>query len=140
MVFDNKIKAEKTLKLQYEDFPEEIQGEEKKKYEKFLDELPRLRRGQASISAYDVVLNNKGDLSVTIVLRNGSDKAIKVEKLPITVKDARDIVIAKGIFELGEEQVAVGPNKAKLYNFVFTGKDILEDELHLSKWSVTFDN
>lgn len=139
VVFGNSLKAEKTLKFEFEEFPEGIEGEEKRKYESFLENLPLLRNGQVSISAYNVLLNSNGELSIILVIRNGSSKNVKLEKLPITVKDARDIVIAKGVFELGQEGISVSSRKARLYSFVFTGENILEDEIHLNKWSVIFE-
>ncbi|QGU95837.1 SLAP domain-containing protein [Clostridium bovifaecis] len=140
IVFDTRVKAERTLKLEYEDFPKEIKGVHRDKYEKFLSDLPLLRNGQVSISAYNVDLNENGGLSIVLVIRNGSDRQIKLEKLPITVKDARDIEIARGVFELKDEGITVNPLKAKLYSFVFPKENILQDELHLSKWSVSFNN
>lgn len=139
VIFDTNIQASETLKFQFEDFPKEIEGENRRRYEKFLAELPLLRRGQVSISTYNLYLNENGGLSVVLVIRNGSESQIKLEKLPITVKDSRDIEIAKGVFELNEDGIVVSPNKAKLYSFVFPKENILQDELHLDKWSVIFN-
>lgn len=138
VVFDNNIKAEKTVKVEFQDFPEEMAKPFRDKYEKFLEELPLLRVGQVTITTYNVILNENGELSVVIIIRNGSDKQIKLERLPITVKDSRDIEVAKGVFELKDQEITVNPSKAGLYNFIVPKENIIQEELYLDKWSVIF--
>lgn len=136
IVFDTRIKAERTVKLEFENLPDKIQGIHRKKYEKFLESLPLLRVGQVSFSAYEVHKNKDGGVSITIVIRNGSNRAINIEKVPISLIDANEDVVASGVFYL--DNVIVNPMKARLYNFTFNSHEIMKEDMDLSSWTVKF--
>lgn len=136
IVFDTRIKAEKTVKIQFENLPEGIQGEPRRKFEKFLENLPLLREGQVSMSTYDVTRNNDDSISTTIIIRNGSNNEIKVEKVPLTIIDANDNTVAAGLFYL--DNVTISPRKAKVYNFSFSKEEIMIEDLDLSSWKVNY--
>lgn len=139
VVFDSSIKAESTVKVQLEDLPEQIQGSNKTKLEDFMKKLPLLRSGEISISTYDVFFDVENGLSVVLVIRNGSSKSIKAEKIPVCVRDASKDIIAKGVFQLDNEDVVINSLKAKLCRFVFPQEEILVDKIDLNNWAVTFN-
>lgn len=136
IIFNTKIKAETTVKVEYENLPEKVSLQNKEKYTKFLEKLPLLREGQFSMSAYDISKKKDGGISVTIVIRNGSRKTVKVEKLPITIIDAKGEMTASGTFYL--KDISVNPYKARIYNFDFEGNEINKVDADLSKWKVNF--
>lgn len=136
IVFNTKVKAETTVKVEYENLPEKVSLQNKEKYTKFLEKLPLLRKGQFSMSAYDISKKKDGGISVTIVIRNGSHKAVKVEKLPITIVGAKGEVAASGMFYL--KDISVNPYKARIYNFDFERNEINKADADLSKWQVNF--
>lgn len=136
IVFDTRIKAEATVKVEYENLPEQVSVKNKEKYTKFLESLPLLRKGQVSISTYDVYKMREGGIAVTIVIRNGSNKTINVEKLPVTIIDAEGEMTASGMFYL--KDVSISPYKAKIYNFNFEENEINKADADLSEWKVNF--
>ncbi|MCY6355101.1 SLAP domain-containing protein [Clostridium sp. ZS2-4] len=136
IVFNTKIKAESVVKVEYENLPEKISLQNKEKYTKFLEKLPLLREGQFSMSAYDVSKKRDGGISVTVVIRNGSRKGIKIKKFPITIIDAKGDIAASGTFYL--EDVSINPYKARIYKFDFEKNEINKADADLSKWDINF--
>lgn len=137
IVFDTKIKAERTVKVELDNLPEGIQGEKRKKYEKFLEELPLLRRGQVSMSTFDVYKTKDEGVSVVLVICNGNDRAINVEKVPLSIFDASESLVASGVFYL--EKVVINPGKANVYRFTFNDDEIINKDMDLSSFKVTFN-
>jgi len=136
IIFDTRIKAEETVKIEFENLPEGIQGEARRKFEKFLENLPLLRRGQVSMSTYSVEKTKDGGIATTIVIRNGANKEIKIEKVPLTIIDANERAVAAGVFYL--DNVTINASKAKVYNFSFSKEELTEEEIDLSSWKVNF--
>ncbi len=136
IVFDTRIKAEETVKIEFENLPEGIQGEARRRFEKFLENLPLLRRGEASISTYSVEKTTDGGISTTIIIRNGANKEVNVEQVPLTIIDANENAVAAGMFYL--DNVTINASKAKVYNFSFSKEELTKEEIDLSSWKVNF--
>ena len=73
-------------------------------------------------------------LHTTLLIRNGSEKNIKFEQLPLIVEDASGEVIAKGTFQF--EKLEVKANTSKPWTFIFPKELILNEDIDLSKWKV----
>ncbi|MCY6370969.1 SLAP domain-containing protein [Clostridium ganghwense] len=136
LVFEKKLKAETIVTVEYENLPKKISMENKEKYTKFLKSLPLLKKGKFTMSTYEVVKTDDGGISVTIVIRNGYDKGIRVKKVPITILDATGEIAAAGIFYL--DNVIISPLKARIYSFTFSKNEINKARANLSKWKVNF--
>lgn len=136
IIFDSRLKAASVVNVTYENLPDGIQGKERKKYEEFLENLPLLREGQVTMTAYDVHITSEGKLSIEIVIRNGRHNGVDVERVPLSVYDINNKLMASGIFYL--EDVSINPMSAKIYSFTFSKEEILRDEFDLKKWKVEF--
>lgn len=136
IIFDPRLKAEKTLKVEFENLPKGIQGEHKRKYDKILEELPLLRHGQVSMSAYDVYKTEDGKVSAEVVIRNARNRGVKVQKVPMSIFDAKNNLVASGIFYL--KDVSISPYRAKVYSFSFSQEELLRKKIDLSSWNVDF--
>jgi SLAP domain-containing protein len=136
IAFDTKVKVSGKIKPGYENLPEEIAEKDKSIYDDFLSELPELKEGEFTISTFSIGLQKDGSILITVVMRNGNDKPINIQKLPITLKDARGITIKSEIFEL--KDFTVKPFKAKICNLVMPTTLRLEKEAALKNWSVSF--
>jgi SLAP domain-containing protein len=73
-----------------------------------------------------------GNLHVTMLIRNGSDKNIQLQQLPLEVVDATGDVIAKGGFALNDFEVKA--NTSKPWTFIFPSSLVLKEEIDLSVW------
>jgi SLAP domain-containing protein len=101
-----------------------------------LTKLPPVKPDQLNITPYEVKLNSKGELEVTVVIRNGTKKILQIENIPVTVKDAKDVKVASKLFHIDEELV-VGPNKGCLQTLKFPPKALAKD-IDASSFSVHF--
>jgi SLAP domain-containing protein len=136
VVFGTDMEIEKTAKIELENFAD---NGFKKDYEEFLDKLPPIKVGAVSIVLYEMKKRENGDLSVTVVIRNATDKKITMKRLPVTVGDKEiKLVVATGAFNIEKGQI--NPSKAQVHNLVFKKEEILlnEDEYNLDNCKVIF--
>lgn len=89
-------------------------------------------KGEVNFLGVQAQQKEDGSLHVTLLIRNGSEKNINLEQLPLHVEDASGKVIAKGGFKLDE--FAVKANTSKPWTFIFPKEMVLEENPDLSKW------
>ncbi|NEZ47196.1 SLAP domain-containing protein [Clostridium niameyense] len=136
IVFDNNLKALRNLTLDYENLPDDIDEESKKVYDDFLNELPSLKEGEVSLSTFSIGINEDGNLLVTIVIRNGNDKSINIEKLPMSILNESGKVVVSNVFEM--EDLSVSALKAKVCNFIFPLNLENKTVISLDSWKVEY--
>ncbi len=137
LVFDNSLKALRNLTVDIENLPEGIDAESKKVYTDFLEGLPALKEGEVSFSKFSIGINEHGYLLVTIVIRNGCNKGINIEKLPMTIKDQEGNFVASEVFKL--EDLKVSPMKAKVCNFAFPLQIKEKAVIPLDSWQIEYN-
>ena len=137
VIFDTGLKAVKYAPITLD---ESSVGEKKyvSMFQDFMKTLPGVEKGSISISKFKIALQEQGKIIVTLIVRNGCNKSINIEKLPITIKDEKGNIVASGIFET--TGLKVGPMKARVCNFTFnTNANIeLEHSVILDNWNVVF--
>lgn len=101
VIFNKNIKAVNYAKFQFQDFPEELNNF-KGEFQKFLENLPNIEKGKFSTSTFNITLQQNGNLIVTIIMRNSVEKAVKIEEIPVTIKDENDNVVVSGKFQLND--------------------------------------
>lgn len=111
--FEQSINAINTVKVEFEGFPGDDHHELEGTFTKFLDKLPLIKAGDVNIEVFKTLKCWDNSISIVFLIRNGCDKVVKLERLPIMVKDEQGEVVAKGIFNI--ENVSVNPHKAKVY-------------------------
>ncbi|CAM3997925.1 accessory Sec system S-layer assembly protein [Alkalicoccus chagannorensis] len=72
-------------------------------------------------------------LHVTLLIRNGGEKNINIEQLPLEVTDAEGDIIASGGFKL-DPPLQVKSNTSKPWNFVFHSSSLKKENPDLSRW------
>ncbi|WP_411681876.1 SLAP domain-containing protein [Clostridium thailandense] len=135
IIFDAKVKAVNYADIELEAVDPSME-ELKPLFEKFLRELPRIEKGNVSFSKFNVALSNEGKIMITLMARNGCNKAVRVEEMPITLKDENNNVAASGIFKLGDFEVP--EMKAKMLTLAFDTEVTLDETISLDKWKVVF--
>lgn len=132
---DTKVIGNKTVKVDFENIPNNTSDGERNKYVAFLEKLPLIKEGTLDIYTYDVnYINN--NLYITFVIRNGSTKLAKLHTLPISVLDANESKIVQGIYDV--ENIEVNPYKANIYNFVFTSEEFSPEGFNMGKFTVLY--
>ncbi|MBZ9625196.1 SLAP domain-containing protein [Clostridium sp. FP2] len=135
IVFDTNIKAHSTLKIEFENVPDKS---EFSKLHKYLDKLSPMTSGNISISLYEIEKSNNGDLVISLIMRNATARKIKVEKIPITIKNnENDKIVAIGTFNIGDMEI--NSLKAIFLKLLFKADRILESEFNVDNLSVYFN-
>ncbi|KGM98638.1 hypothetical protein Z969_10945 [Clostridium novyi A str. 4570] len=137
VVFSNNIKITNTVKVEYEDMPENLSIEERRFFQYYLDNLSILEFGQVDLKCYDVRLK-EDNIKVTILVRNGSNKKIKLEQFPITIYDEDKNIIYLSMLKF--DDLIVSSMKAKLCNFMIDFSNIKMDKFNLKGLSLEFKN
>ncbi|MEG6615175.1 SLAP domain-containing protein [Peptococcaceae bacterium 1198_IL3148] len=101
-----------------------------------LTKLPPVKPDQLNVTPYEVKFNSEGELEVTVVIRNGTQKVLQIENIPITVKDAQGVKVASKLFHIDEELI-LGKNKGCLQTFKFPPQAIAKD-IDTSSFSIHF--
>lgn len=133
--FDARLKALKKVKVSYQDLPV-IDTNNRMVLESFLDELPDLNEGEFSISKFSIGIEKGGNILVTVIMRNATPKPIKLEKMPVSVKDQNGNVVKSNLFQL--DNFVVDPLKAKICNFVFPTNIRVQENIALDDWDISF--
>ncbi len=89
-------------------------------------------KGEVNFMGVQAQKKDDGTLHVTILIRNGSEKNINLEQLPLHVEDATGEVVAKGGFKL--DAFTVNANTSKPWTFIFPKEMVFQDNPDLSKW------
>lgn len=139
VAFDTRITAKSTVDIELKNIPANISLNLKRNYNEFLEKLPRMKKGQFSISVYSLEKDSKGDMVITVMFRNSGNKFIKLNKLPVRVKDKEGNIVTKGIFELDNEKITIGPLSAIMHRFVFKKEAIVNNDVSIEECEVEFN-
>ena len=125
------LKQKHSLDLE-ETWEKSLATEQKEQLEAMIQKNPPPKPGEINFMGIQAKRVEGGKLYVTLLIRNGSQKTINLEQLPLVVEDASGDVVAKGGFKLGSLEVKA--NTSKPWTFIFPENLILKEELDLTKW------
>jgi len=134
--FEQSISTVNTIKVEFEGFPGEVHHELEGAFTKFLNKLPLIKAGDVNIEVFKTLKCMDNSISIVFIIRNGCDTIVKLERLPIVVRDEQGEVVARGIFDV--ENVNVNPHKAKVYDFTITEDYIVNKNYDINNCSVSF--
>ncbi|WP_137743516.1 accessory Sec system S-layer assembly protein [Robertmurraya siralis] len=106
--------------------------EEKDKLVKLVDSLQPPKDGEVNFMGLQARFNENGDLHVTILIRNGNEKTINLQQIPLKIEDAANELVAQGGFKL--ENFEVKANTTKPWTFVFPKELVQKDNPDFSNW------
>ncbi|MBV1820824.1 SLAP domain-containing protein [Clostridium cochlearium] len=133
----NDVKGVRYVNIELESIPEGIEESEIKVFQEFLESLPKLERGQGSISVFTITQYENGDLLMTLIVRNATDEAVTMTKMPITLKTEEGETILSGVFDI--ENFTVNPYKARVLSLIFKKEVInIEEDFDLSTCKIIF--
>ncbi|MCI1589874.1 accessory Sec system S-layer assembly protein [Heyndrickxia oleronia] len=108
--------------------------EDKEKLKQLLNTVQPPKPGEVNFMGIQANINEEGNLHITLLIRNGSDKNIQIQQLPLTVEDATGEIIAQGGFKL--EDFEVKANTSKPWTFIFPKSLVTKEQPDLSTWKV----
>lgn len=115
-----------------ESWEKSLADQDKEKLENLVKSMTPPKAGEVNFMGVQARVADDGGLHVTILIRNGSEKNLTLQQLPLIVEDASGDVVAKGGFKL--ENLEVKSNTSKPWTFIFPKELVLKEELDLSKW------
>lgn len=96
--------------------------------------LPALKPGEVNVQSVQLAKSEDGSLRALLLIRNGSERSLSFEKLPLALIDATGETVAQGLFELGS--LTVNAETSKPWLFIFPPESILKENPDFSRWSV----
>jgi accessory Sec system S-layer assembly protein len=133
VVFELKKKNTPPQKLDLDaGWKKRLSAEQKAYLEKIVKNLKPLREGEVNFMGLEAKMVSGKGLAVTLLIRNGSNRSLTIEKLPLAVEDASRDVVAQAGFKIRELEVK--PFTCKPWTFVFPESSIKKTNMDLSKW------
>jgi accessory Sec system S-layer assembly protein len=111
-----------------------ITNEQREKLKQVVSQLPTLKEGELNLFGISSEFDTEHNLSVTLLIRNGSQKTVNIQHLPLQLTDAAGEVVCKGGFKLSNFKV--NPNTSKPWSFVFPPDLIQKKNPDFSSWKV----
>lgn len=138
LVFDENIKPITYEEFEIENFSEEMTEKDKNAFNEFLSNIPKIKKGQFSADVFTMLQYKNGDILITLVFRNGTDKEACIEKLPLILKDENGDMIFSAVYTL--EDFKVSSQKAKILSIVVKKDILLKQEIDLKRTKLIFGN
>ena len=134
--FEKSISSVNTVKVELENMQGDDHYELKRSFTKFLNKLSLIKAGDVNIEVFKTLKGMDNSISVVFLIRNGCNKIVILERLPIIVRDEQGKVVASGIFDI--ENTSVNPHKAKACEFTITEDYIVNEDFDINKCKVYF--
>jgi accessory Sec system S-layer assembly protein len=131
LAFELKTQKKHSLDLE-ESWANSLPEQDKARLQQLVDGMAAPKPGEVNFMGLQAKKSDDGNLHVTMLIRNGSDKNIQLQQLPLEVVDASGDVIAKGGFALNDFEVKA--NTSKPWTFIFPSSLVLKEEIDLSVW------
>lgn len=112
----------------------QLPAAQKEELAKIVSTLPKLGETEVNFTGLQAKLADNGNLNVSIFIRNGHNKAINLEQLPLEIIDATGKQIAKGSFTM-DPILTVQPNSTKPWTFIFPAELVDAQQADLSRWT-----
>jgi len=96
---------------------EQLSDTQKDELRQLVSSLPKLDENEVSFHAINAGLQPDGNLTTTLLIRNGAKQAINLEHLPLELRNEHDEIIASGSFKLAP--LTIQPNTSKPWTFIF---------------------
>ncbi|MFC4736942.1 accessory Sec system S-layer assembly protein [Bacillus daqingensis] len=111
-----------------------LSAENKRQLKQVVDNMRPPKHGQVNfVGLRATFLRDRKELHVTMLIRNGSDRNVNIETLPLQVEDATGEIAARGGFRL-KPKLQVKAHTTTPWNFVFPERMLLKEKPDLTKW------
>ncbi|WP_046178109.1 accessory Sec system S-layer assembly protein [Domibacillus tundrae] len=111
-----------------------LPDEQKENLKKIVEKLGDPAKNELNFTGLSAATLENGNLTISLLIRNGYDRNVNIEKLPLQLIDATGELVAQGQFNVGDFEVKA--NTTKPWTFVFPASMIQKENPDFSKWSV----
>lgn len=105
---------------------------EKKKLRELVESLEPPKKGEVNFMGLQAKVSENGDLHVALLIRNGSEKNVSLEQLPLQIEDAAGDIVASGSFKL--DDFSIRANTSKPWTFIFPAHLVVKKTPDFSRW------
>jgi accessory Sec system S-layer assembly protein len=128
-------KAQKPHSLDLaESWEKSLADEDKEKLESIINSIQPPKPGEVNFMGLQIRQAENGDIHATLLIRNGSDKNIQIQQLPLQIEDAAGDIVARGGFTLDSFEVKA--NTSKPWTFIFPKLLVLKEQPDFSTWKI----
>ncbi|MEI4831321.1 accessory Sec system S-layer assembly protein [Bacillus sp. FJAT-53711] len=106
--------------------------EGKKQLRELVANLTPPTEGEINFLGLQARKQENGDLHATILMRNGCNRNIHLEQLPLHILDASGDIVAQGSFTLTNFEIKA--NSTKPWTFLFPSSLVTKEDIDLSAW------
>jgi accessory Sec system S-layer assembly protein len=117
-----------------ESWEKSLADEDKEKLESIINSIQPPKPGEVNFMGLQIKQAENGDIHVTLLIRNGSDKNIQIQQLPLQIEDAAGDIVARGGFTLDSFEVKA--NTSKPWTFIFPKSLVHKEQPDFSTWRV----
>lgn len=117
-----------------ESWKKQLPKEQQEAMANIVKDLPKLGKNEVNFTGLQIRLNDDKSLHVSIFIRNGNDKTINLEQLPLEIIDANNKQVAKGSFKM-DPVLTVQPNSTKPWTFIFPAELVDAENADFSRWT-----
>ncbi|MFJ7825313.1 accessory Sec system S-layer assembly protein [Psychrobacillus sp. NPDC096623] len=118
----------------HESWEKSLPKEQKEALEQLVSSLPSLKEDEVNITGVQLKEQPDDGLAVTVFIRNGSNKSLSFQQLPLVLSDANNDIVAQGSFKL--DNFEVQSNTTKPWTFIFPKELVNKEAKNLTKWTV----
>ncbi|MBB6446077.1 accessory Sec system S-layer assembly protein [Bacillus benzoevorans] len=115
-----------------ESWEKSLADTDKEKLAELVKKMTPPKPGEVNFMGIQARLDKDGSLHTTLLIRNGSDKNVKLEQIPLIIEDASGECVAEGGFILDNFEVKA--NTSKPWTFIFPQSLLKKEKIDLSKW------
>lgn len=130
--------ADKTVGIQLEDLPLDIDFEEEILMKDFISSLEALPPGKVMSNLYKLSYTDEGAMSCILLFRNSTDGDFTLNTLSITIVSEENIVVAQKNFNGENFNISVGARKSKFIELFIEPTNVLGSHYDLSKCKIAF--
>lgn len=118
-----------------ESWEQALPAEEKEKLKDLVEkQLTPPGEGEVNFMGLQIRRDDDQNLHVSVLIRNGSEKDVTFQQIPLIVEDASGAIVATGGFRLDEFRVKAYTTKP--WTFIFPKELIQKETMDLSTWKV----
>lgn len=133
IIFDHEYQS--PVEVVFTNLPEHLTGEQLLGLNRYLKTMSPLNHGEVNIAGLKAAVDSDGSLLAAVIIRNGSDIEINMERLPLVFIDGKKRVVVGAVFE--SQNLIIGGNQAVLWYFRFPAESIAESDIDLTTWSLS---
>lgn len=134
----NGLKGFSSVETEIENMPINISFEEEEALLNFEKNLGTLKKDEITISMFKRVKTDDGGIDITLLIRNGYNRDIKLEKLPITIFNYNNYPICKHVFNNSNGLVSISSLKAKLIKLSIDPSKVYNTVFDLDRCKILF--